>query len=359
MKRAWLLLAFLLGFEFAQAKEFSIPIDPQALIRSKYHIRERGGIVVGNDFVLALTSRGWLVKADFDGKLLWRIPAECKPVNSPAIDDSNLYYACANGTLMARSIKTGEDVWRFKYSDSVASLPAFAQDRLVFQTGSGMVYCLNKADGALRWISRHQGRTRLSIMGASQPLIIGDRVYLGLVDGFVAELKMDDGSLVWKKEVFSRTFISDIDYQLVADQDTLYASSLDGICALSKNTGKVFWCVKENIAGDYVQDDEYIYAMSKEKQLMMINKITGMVEKRIQIPKTILAKWELEKILALTKNQDKLILVSSRRVLEIKAGEEKPRQILRFREPVRAGVIFGDRLFLLSPKGEMFSRGLK
>jgi len=276
------------------------------------------------------------------------------------IDDTRLYYACEEGILVAREIMTGKEVWNFKYQDSTASEPAVSEDLIVFQTGTGTIFCLNKSDGTLNWISKQPGRYNLSMLGASQPLIIGDRVYLGLLDGFVAEFKLGDGSLVWKQKAFKRPIVADVDYKLVAYRDTISASSPEGVCAISKNTGKVFWCVKKDLAGDSAQEQDFIYSMTKDRNLLVIDKITGIVEKKLKLKKPILEKWEPERLLWISKDDKRLILVLSGSVWEWNPEKKEPERIIKFPDKtMKRAEIQGDRLYLINSQGYLISRELE
>jgi len=357
-RRVWFLFLFL-GFNLAQAKDFRVPVDPQAPVRSKYQHRELGGIAVSDDFIVALTSRGWMVKVSPEGKVLWRMQTGCRPVTGPALDDTNLYYACAEGILISRNLQDGKENWRFKYQDSSASIPGFSPDLLIFQSGSGMIFFLNKAEGSLKSISKQTGRTSLSMLGASPPLVNGASVYLGLLDGWVAELKLEDGSLVWEKQIFNRPIVSDIDNELAADRDTIYAASIQGVCALSKKSGKVFWCVNKDLAGDIAQDQDFIYAITRDQELLIIDKIAGIVEKKIPLKKSILEKWYPEKLLWISKDEDRMIWITNSGVWELKPNPEKPNQIMNFANPIRAGQIYGNRLYLINSKGYLISKDMK
>ncbi len=262
--------------------------------------------------------------------------------------------------MISRSLEDGKENWRFKYPDAMASRPGFSPDRLVFQTGSGVVFCLDQADGSPKWISKQAGRHELSMLGAGRPLIIGDKVYLGMLDGFMVALKLDDGGLVWKKEVFTRPITSDIDYQPLADEETIYAGSLEGVCALSRVSGKVFWCVKQDLAGDYALDPESVYALTKDKQLLVIDKITGVVDQKLPLKKSLLEKWDPDKLLWMSKDEQRLTLVLAGSVWEWKADAEAPKRVILYPDrTMRAAELQGDRLYLITSKGYLVSRELK
>ncbi len=359
MKKVMLLIGLLLGSSPVHSKEFKIPADPQATVRAKYHHREMGGVAVSEDSIAAITSRGWVIRVSPEGRLLWRIPAGCNPVTGPTIYNANLYYGCAQGVLISRKLEDGKENWRYQFQDSIASRPAFSSDLIVFQSGSGMIFFLNQADGSLKYIARQGGRTSLSMLGASQPMISEDRVYLGMLDGNVLELKLADAALGWKAQIFSRRIVSDVDYSLVADRDTLYAGALPGLCALSRNTGKIFWCVKDELEGDFSQDQQSLYALNKDWEILVIDKITGVVDKRIPLKKSFIQKWKQEKLLDAEIRDQKLILVTSLSVWQMDTQTQQVKKIMSFPEPTRSAKIQGDRLFILNAKGYLIAKDLK
>jgi len=351
MKKIPGLLAFLALALPALARDQVVALDPAALIRSKYNFYERAGVTGRDGYSIAVSSRGWIVKLDDSGKALWRIKSGCVPGSPAALDEQMVYYPCENGQYLALESATGKQLWKYDFADSVASPAAIGEDFIIFQTGDGRVFSLNKSDGSLKWLARQTARYNLSLRPAGAPLILDRVIYLGMADGVFAALNVESGDLIWKRRIFERPITSDIDFPLIYDDQAIYASSREGICSVSRTSGKNYWCLDEQLALAPAQDADAIYALSTADELLIIDKLAGKALKRIAIEQSGLAKFECQNPLLVLPDQEDVLIVFSNKIIRIQPQSEKPKLVRFFTRLIQSAEFLNQKLYLISSKG--------
>src|SRR3546814_945953 len=93
----------------------------------------------------------------------------------------------------------------------------------------------------------------LTLRGLSAPVVVGNRVYVGLDNGRVLALRTSDGQVAWEQVVSAPTGrnelerITDIDAPLLSDGGELFAASFGGeIACLDDETGQILWRSEEH-----------------------------------------------------------------------------------------------------------------
>jgi outer membrane protein assembly factor BamB len=162
----------------------------------------------------------------------------------PAIAFHRLYLANGEGDVLAYSVKTGAQAWRYRTGHCTAASPAigryhhgtlyetFLAPRPCTggETHGGLVVAIATGDGKLRW--------RRSI-GASEssPLLIGTHLYLGDSLGTIWCFRAGTGRLVWKFHAGGA-----VKGALAEYRGRLYVGAYDGhVYALNARTGKLVW----------------------------------------------------------------------------------------------------------------------
>jgi outer membrane protein assembly factor BamB len=87
---------------------------------------------------------------------LWSFPTKARIEAAVAYQGGSVYCAACDGGVYRVDAETGKEIWSYKTpasqaSPAIYSAPVCTEDSLYFGSFDGYVYCLNIADGKLRW----------------------------------------------------------------------------------------------------------------------------------------------------------------------------------------------------------------
>jgi eukaryotic-like serine/threonine-protein kinase len=113
--------------------------------------------------------------------------------SSPAIVDGVVYVGCRDAHLYAIDAASGQERWRFSTGASwVVGSPAMAGGRVYFATSdSSLVHALDAKTGAPVW--QQQAKAYMF----SSPLLAGDVLLIGLLNGTLQALDAARGAELW------------------------------------------------------------------------------------------------------------------------------------------------------------------
>src|SRR5699024_5547081 len=105
-----------------------------------------------------------------------------------------------DGHLLALDSTDGEQLWSTRVASEVIASPAAGNGIAVVHTVDGRLVAYKLADGDRLW-TVDRSVPSLTMRGASQPLLRGDRVYAGLDNGHVVALDLANGRMLWQQTV--------------------------------------------------------------------------------------------------------------------------------------------------------------
>ena len=199
----------LYGLEAATGKELwrvAYPPPVLTLRGSSTPTLTQDGIVVG-------LSGGKLVKIDpSEGIPLWEVVvtrpsgrselARIADIDAdPILIDDTLYVGTYNGDLAAVDLNSGEVLWRRELS-AHAGLAADASGLYVTDS-EDQVWAATTTDGAGRWKQEQLRYRRLTA-----PALIGDRILVGDLEGYLHVLAKSDGRLIGRARIANKAAIT-------------------------------------------------------------------------------------------------------------------------------------------------------
>lgn len=187
------------------------------------------------------------------GRLLWRhhikeIRAQKTRLSGAVgLYSDLLLLGDERGRLFAISRNTGEQKWMIKLSAPIIVPASGAKNVVVARTADGKIHARSAVDGRELW-TYSSVLPVLTLRGYSAPLVISDAVLVGLDDGYVVAIGLDNGSELWRYRLARPTGDSvierlvDIDGDLVLNGDLLHAVSYQGsIGAVTWQNGQSVW----------------------------------------------------------------------------------------------------------------------
>ena len=182
------------------------------------------------------------------GHTMWTYRAGHWITSSPVVVDGAVYFGSWDTKLYAMSATSGEILWSYYTGDPISTSPAVADGIVYVGTGTTH-YALSADDGNLLW--SYQAGANVSEF---TPLVVGDVVYAGSLDGHVAALDATTGGLLWDKEV-GEEFCSGpaaagnecrvlLSPPAVAGESMYLGTDQGTIIALHARTGDLLWQFK-------------------------------------------------------------------------------------------------------------------
>lgn len=114
---------------------------------------------------------------------------------TPTLKDGLLYFAAYEGDVFALDTESGVLSWRFDSVDgSIVDGPAVAGGRVIFGTTEGRLYVLtDEGQPAPGW----EGGKDVGEPIWATPVVDGENVYVGTMEGSVLAYRLGDGSALW------------------------------------------------------------------------------------------------------------------------------------------------------------------
>ncbi len=208
----------------------------------------------------------------------WSLPIQGGVVSEITVDRTSAYFGGGDGFLYSVNTENGRVNWRYDLRNPNISKPAFDGGRLFVTTTDDTVYAFDAGTG--KWLWHYPRRSALSshILGASSPLVDGADVIVGLSDGFLVALSVNDGSLKWERKIHTGTKFIDVDAHPILSEGLIYEPSYDGaLYALKRQGGQVVWRFDAGGSKQVIVEDQKIYLPSTDGNIYALQKSNAKV----------------------------------------------------------------------------------
>jgi hypothetical protein len=163
-----------------------------------------------------------------DGKEAWRVVAG-RPMTAPPLAHAGWVLLAAAGDLIAIRAEDGAVVWR-KALGPIEFAPSLDGDLLAVSLVDGRVIALDLEDGSERW-------TRNLHSSPGEPLVVGERVYVGTQDKTFYVLYASSGRIEDHRAIGSQ-----LRGRVAVDDERVYMAGLDNmIRAVRRRGGALLW----------------------------------------------------------------------------------------------------------------------
>lgn len=167
-----------------------------------------GGLAVAGDVVLATTGFGEVVALDTaTGGEIWRQDVEAPGTSAPTIVGDLAYVVARDGRAWALELGSGRIRWTLTSTPPTSNFSGGAGAAVngefaIFPFPSGEVLAAFPEGGLRRWSTvvtgQRPGQAASNISDiAGDPVIDGDRVYVGNVSGRIVALNINNGDRIW------------------------------------------------------------------------------------------------------------------------------------------------------------------
>lgn len=171
------------------------------------------------------------------GVTIWQSKTKSRVISGPTVAADLVYVGTLDGDVIALKRADGKEAWRHRLLSEVVGAPVASGDIVVVRTVDGRQFGLSVSDGSRVW-NFDRAEPNLTLRGLSKPLILGNRVYIGMDSGKLVALNLADGVPAWEQNLSVPTGrselerLTDVDADLLAADNGIYAVSYGNDIAL-------------------------------------------------------------------------------------------------------------------------------
>lgn len=205
------------------------------------------GVGGGDGLIIIGTKKGELLALDeTNGSLLWEAKLSSEVLAPAKVNLGVVVASTADGRMTGLSVTDGQVLWNYQRAVPLLSLrgasaPVIADDKVISGYANGKLIALSILDGKVMWeksIAVPRGRTELDRLVDidADPVVVDNTVYVVSYHGRIAALSLNDGSILWAREMSSRSGLD------VAANDAVYVSDdMSNVWALQDGSGDALW----------------------------------------------------------------------------------------------------------------------
>jgi outer membrane protein assembly factor BamB len=158
---------------------------------------------IGEDFVIAATMDGSLIRFDHSGNIIWRVKPGGGILASPlCLDRENLVvFGTKDRYIYAYSLTRGDLMWRFVTQGEVNGTPVSDGERILIGSEDGHLYALTNT-GRLLW-KQNMGGAILS-----RPLVVDETVFVTSYGSRAIALERKTGKIISEYKTASPVYSS-------------------------------------------------------------------------------------------------------------------------------------------------------
>ena len=270
----------------ASLKATSAEISPLRVWRSNVGEAGRGRFepMVTGDQVIAANRRGKITSFSADnGMRRWTSELDVRLTSGISGDDGQIYVGDIDGVLHALDDQTGEPLWTAPGSSEILVPASASFGALIVRSTDGRVVSLDPETGEVLWTVSNTPPA-LTLNGYSRPLVLESGVLLGLDDGRLLALDVNNGKPFWESVISvpsGRSEIErlvDIDADIVVDDDGIYLANYQGKAArLEPAQGQIVWSVPMSAGSGIAVRNQDLVVIDDQDGIHKLDKGSGQI----------------------------------------------------------------------------------
>lgn len=247
---------------------------------TKQYLKLTPSHIQGKVFVADI--RGNLAAIDaISGKRLWDSDADMNITGGPGSSETLTMIGSDNGDVLAYASESGEFLWQAKVSSEVLAAPQEAYGVVVARTIDGKIFGLDANDGRRLWV---YDRTvpALTLRGTSNPVITGDVVIAGFDGGRISAIELYTGKLIWETSVSLASGRSQLERMVDIDSDPviigndIYVATFQGrLASVALEDGRITWTRDISSYAGLTADENNIYITDDQSYVWALERSTG------------------------------------------------------------------------------------
>jgi len=181
-----------------------------------------------------------------DGDEIWSVDLDLPVTAGVSGDNGQLFVVTVDGSLHCLSTDEGESLWQAQLTSEAVATAAFDDLRVFIHTVDGRISAFERSNGKQAW-SYENAMPVLTVRGTGTPLVLDQLVVTGFATGKVVALDKVLGVPRWDARLASPDGRSelerlvDIDGSVLWDNGVIYAAAYHGKLAAIGLNGETRW----------------------------------------------------------------------------------------------------------------------
>ena len=257
-------------------------------------------ILFEKDNIIFFDNKGTILKFSNDGQLIWKknyytkSEKKQKPILLFGNNKNTLIVADNIAKYYAIDINTGELLWSKNSSAPFNSQLKIYKEQFFIVDFENILRAYSIKDGNEAW----NIKTENSLIRSQKKLsmvIVNKKIYFNNSLGDISAVDIENEELLWQRPTQSSLVYDEGFYlktsDIIADKDTLYFSNNENqFYSIDINTGTLNWQQKVNSNLRPTLIDNYIFTVSLEGYLIVIDKTLGNILRSTDILKQFTKK---------------------------------------------------------------------
>ena len=245
--------------------------------------------VTAGDVIYTLDSRARVSATSRQGAPVWTrdlTPDFTRNADSAsggglAIADGRLYVTSAFGMVWALDAASGATIWSKRFDAPISAAPTAAGQHLYVVASDSTAWALDAATGQTDWqISGAPSPS--SMVGGAAPAVAGATVIFPTPSGELVAARRDTGQTLWRRAVagtrvgVAYASVTDVTGDPVVQGDRIFVGNQSGrIMALSLSDGRQIWDADEAAYGPVWPAGGSVFLMSDRNRLIRLDAANG------------------------------------------------------------------------------------
>lgn len=157
-----------------------------------------------------------------NGRSIWTVTEKSDVVSTAVIANEKVIYFLNSSDMVARDYKSGKELYRTQLSSTVNAKPVVSKHRIFLPLEGYGIIALDHRNGELLWAYQRPLAQTSTLQRGSHPIIYRKSLILGFDDGYYISLKLEDGTLLWKKRIEKKGQFLDLDLAALYAHRKLY-----------------------------------------------------------------------------------------------------------------------------------------
>ena len=233
------------------------------------------------DSVFAASNRGDLLRLNAaNGKTLWRVDTKAALSGGVGVGENMVLAGTSKGSVLAYDLQ-GKPLWQSRVSSEVLSAPQAAGEIVVVRSGDSRIFGLDARDGSRRW-EYQTTPPPLTLRANPGVVIVEGFAIAGMPAGKLVVLNIANGGLVWETVVAAPKGdnelerITDIAGPPLVEAGRVCAATFQGRAACYETQkGGQLWARPASSVGSLAADDLSVYLSEDNGSVVALDRNTG------------------------------------------------------------------------------------